>query len=96
MQPTTNISVVGEAIYPHLNKPDVRFNEAGEYKLTLKVPQKEALSMVTLIDKELDACVAKVEKEKKGKKVKLAPKPYQIEDGFAFFKFKMKNYTLLN
>ena len=60
----TNISVVGEAIYPHLNKPDVRFNEAGEYKLTLKVPQKEALSMVTLLDKELDACIAKVEKEK--------------------------------
>lgn len=84
------ISAKGEFVYPHLNKPDVRFNEAGEYKLTLKVPQKEALSMVTLIDKELDACVAKVEKEKKGKKVKLAPKPYQIEDGFAFFKFKMK------
>ena len=35
MQPTTNISVVGEAIYPHLNKPDVRFNEAGEYKVCL-------------------------------------------------------------
>jgi len=84
------ISAKGEFVYPHLNKPDVRFNEAGEYKLTLKVPQKEALPMVTLIDKELDACVAKVEKEKKGKKVKLAPKPYQIEDGFAFFKFKMK------
>ena len=84
------ISAKGEFVYPHLNKPDVRFNEAGEYKLTLKVPQKEALSMVTLIDKELDACVAKVEKEKKGKKVKLAPKPYQIENGFAFFKFKMK------
>lgn len=84
------ISAKGEFVYPHLNKPDVRFNEAGEYKLTLKVPQKEALSMVTLLDKELDACIAKVEKEKKGKKVKLAPKPYQIEDGFAFFKFKMK------
>jgi len=84
------ISAKGEFVYPHLNKPDVRFNEAGEYKLTLKVPQKEALSMVTLIDKELDACIAKVEKEKKGKKVKQAPKPYKIEDGFAFFKFKMK------
>nr|BAR33342.1 single-stranded DNA-binding protein [uncultured Mediterranean phage uvMED] len=84
------ISAKGEFVYPHLNKPDVRFNEAGEYKLTLKVPQKEALSMVTLLDKELDACIAKVEKEKKGKKVKQAPKPYKIEDGFAFFKFKMK------
>jgi hypothetical protein len=31
------ISIVGEFVYPHLNKPDVRFNEAGEYKVTLKV-----------------------------------------------------------
>ena len=29
------ISVVGEFEYPHLNKPDVRVNEAGEYKVTL-------------------------------------------------------------
>ena len=34
---TTRVSVVGEAIYPHLNKPDVRFNENGEFKVTLKV-----------------------------------------------------------
>ena len=36
------ISVVGEFVYPHLNKPDVRFNEAGEYKVTLKVPSAKA------------------------------------------------------
>jgi hypothetical protein len=28
--------------------------------------------------------------ELKGKKVKVAPKPYSIEDGFAIFKYKMK------
>ena len=47
MQPTTNISVVGEAIYPHLNKPDVRFNEAGEYKVTLKVAKSAATETVS-------------------------------------------------
>ena len=65
MSDNTNISVLGEFVYPHLNKPDVRFNEAGEYKLTLKVPQKQALGMVTLIDKELEASVAEAEKENK-------------------------------
>ena len=30
---TTRVSVIGEAIYPHLNKPDVRFNENGEYEI---------------------------------------------------------------
>ena len=90
MSEKPNISVLAEFVYPHLNKPDVRFNEAGEYKLTLKVPQKQALEMVTLIDKELEASTAKAEKENKGKKIKQAPKPYKIEDGFAFFKFKMK------
>ena len=34
---TTHVSVVGEAVYPHINKPDVKFNEEGEYKVTLKV-----------------------------------------------------------
>ena len=48
MQPTTNISAVGEAIYPHLNKPDVRFNEAGEYKVTLKVAKSDATEMLKL------------------------------------------------
>jgi hypothetical protein len=90
MSDNAKISALGEFVYPHLNKPDVRFNEAGEYKLTLKVPQKQALGMVTLIDKELEASIAEAEKENKGKKIKQAPKPYKLEDGFAHFKFKMK------
>ena len=90
MSDSTNISDLGEFVYPHLNKPDVRFNEAGEYKLTLKLPKNQALRMVTLIDKELDASMAEAEKENKGKKIKQAPKPYKIEDGDAVFKFKMK------
>ena len=37
MSDNATISVeLGEAIYPHLNKPDVKFNENGEYKVTLK------------------------------------------------------------
>ena len=90
MSDNATISALAEFVYPHLNKPDVRFNEAGEYKVNLKVPQKQALEMVTLIDKKLNEAIAEAEKENKGKKIKQAPKPYKLEDGYYHFKFKMK------
>ena len=65
----TNISVIGEAIYPHLTKPDVRFNQDGEYKVTLKVSKSDATDMVKLFDQALDDSLAKAEKDSKGKKV---------------------------
>jgi hypothetical protein len=83
------ISVVGEFVYPHLNKPDVRFNEAGEYKVTLKVPSAKAKEMMNSIDKAIESSIADAEKES-GKKVKTAPRPYTIEGDNVFFKFKMK------
>ena len=42
MNDATNISELGEAIYPHLNRPDVKFNENGEYKVNLKIPEAKA------------------------------------------------------
>ena len=47
---TTHVSVVGKAIYPHLNKPDVKFKDAGEYKVTLEVAKSEATDMIKLFD----------------------------------------------
>jgi hypothetical protein len=87
---TTYISVAGEAIYPHLNKPDVRFNEAGEYKVTLKVAKSDASKMLKVFDQAIDDSLAIAKEETKGKDVKLAPKPYTIEGDNVFFKFKMK------
>jgi len=83
------ISIVGEFVYPHLNKPDVRFNEAGEYKVTLKVPKNDAVEMMKIIDTAIEGSVAEAEKSS-GKKVKLSPRPYTIEGDNVFFKFKMK------
>jgi hypothetical protein len=90
MNEATNISELGEAIYPHLNKPDVKFNEAGEYSVKLKVPEAKAKDMIALYEKAIEDSISKAELELKGKKVKVAPKPYSIEDGFAIFKYKMK------
>ena len=87
---TTRVSVVGESIYPHLNRPDVRFNDWGEYKVTLKVRKQDAQSMVKLIDQAIEENLATAEKEAKGKKIKPAPKPYKLEGDNVFFKFKMR------
>ena len=87
---TTRVSFVGEAIYPHLNRPDDRFNEYGEYKVTLKIAKQDASAMVKLFDQACEDSLASAEKEAKGKKIKSAPKPYKLEGDNVFFKFKMR------
>ncbi len=84
------VSVAGEAIYPHLMKPDVRFNEHGEFKVTLKIAKQDASQMVKELDQAIEDSLAKAQKDNKGKTVKSAPKPYKEESGNVFFKFKMK------
>ena len=74
----TKVSVAGEAIYPHLMKPDVRFNELGEYKVTLKIAKQDASQMVKDIDQAIEDSLAKAQKDNKGKTVKSAPKPYYL------------------
>ena len=86
----TKVSVAGEAIYPHLMKPDVRFNEHGEFKVTLKIAKQDASQMVKETDQAIEDSLAKAQKDNKGKTVKSAPKPYKEESGNVFFKFKMK------
>ena len=90
MSQTTNISEIGEAIYPHLNKPDVRFSEAGEYKVTLKVAKSDATAMLKLYNSAIEDALKLAEQNHKGKGIKNAPKPFTEEDKFVFFRFKMK------
>ena len=88
---TTHVSVVGKAIYPHLNKPDVKFNDAGEYKVTLKVAKSEATDMIKLFDDAQADSLKTAIAEKKGKKVKESPHPrYNVEGDKVFFIFKLK------
>ena len=90
MSQTTNISEIGEAIFPHLNKPDVRFNEAGEYKVTLKVAKSDATAMLKLYNSAIEDALKLAEQNHKGKGIKNAPKPFTEENDYVFFKFKMK------
>jgi len=42
-------------LYTHiLNKPDVRFSEAGEYKVTLKVAKSDATAMLKLYNSAIE------------------------------------------
>ena len=90
MSQTTNISEIGEAIYPHLNKPDVRFSEAGEYKVTLKVAKSDATAMLKIYNSAIEDALKLAEQNHKGKGIKNAPKPFTEENDYVFFKFKMK------
>ena len=70
----TKVSVASESIYPHLVKPDVRFNELGEYKVTLKISKSDATDMVKSVDQAIVDSLAKAEKDNKGEKIKEALK----------------------
>lgn len=86
----TMVTPIGEAVYPRLLKPDTKFNEAGEYKVTLKIKKQDALTILSDLDKYLNDSLATFEKEAGGKKLKLAPKPYSVEGDFFLVKMKMK------
>ena len=58
------VSPLGEAVYPHLNRPDVKFNPLGEYKITLKLNKSDASKFIQEIDKYIDDCLATYEKNK--------------------------------
>ncbi|MDA1338402.1 MAG: DUF2815 domain-containing protein, partial [bacterium] len=86
----TMVTPIGEAIYPRLMKPDTKFNELGEYRITLKIKKQDAVQLVSDIDTFLTDSLANFEKDAKGKKLKLANKPYTLEGDFFILKMKMK------
>lgn len=86
----TMVTPIGEAVYPRLLKPDTRFNELGEYRITLKIKKQDAPKLMSDIDVFLGDCLATFEKEAKGKKLKLANKPYIIEGDYFIMKMKLK------
>lgn len=68
----------GIAIYPHLNKPDTRFNPEGQYQVKLRIPSEEAKDLIAQIDAVIADEVAKAKKENPKKAVKMATKPYAV------------------
>ena len=74
----------GKAAWPHLNKPDTKFDKDGIYSINLRLSQADASGVVGIIKETLKESVITAEKDNKGKKVKVAPLPIkdvQDEEG---------------
>ena len=82
----------GIAQYPYLTKPDTKFNPDGEYKISVEIPGAAAQDIVTFLDEQFAASVAKAKKENPGKKIKEGDVPYSVDDdsGKVTVRFKLK------
>jgi len=91
------VSPRGIAVYPWLNRPDTKFSEGGDYKVTLKVGAADAQPLVEKLDEIINDF--HLEESKRNPKVKqytVSP-PYEEEvddqgnlTGNLLFKFKQK------
>jgi hypothetical protein len=83
----------GVAVYPHLSKPDTKFNERGEYKIKWQGSGAQAEALIKRIDaamKESAKAAQEAEAKDKKRKVKLATVPYtRNDDGSVTISFKM-------
>lgn len=86
------VTPAGTAQYPYLTKPDTKFNSDGEYKISLEIPARQAQEIVTFLDEQFEAAVAKAKKENPGKKIKQGDVPYSVDDdtGNVTVRFKLK------
>jgi len=86
----------GVAVYPHLSKPDTKFNKNGVYTVKLRLEGAEALAFAKQINAVAKIKVEELRTEKGAKKVKAADLPISretdkdgTETGALVFSFKM-------
>lgn len=96
------ITEKGTFQFPHLNKPDTKFNADGEYKVTLRLTGTAAEQLKAKLDaamtQSLELAKAKEEKPALRAKIKPADPPYKPETdkdtgeetGATLFTFKQK------
>lgn len=96
-QPITFTTPKGIAQYPWLSKPDTKFSEDGEYKVSLILSKEEAIPILKQINEVFAENVAAESKKNGGKDIKKAPPPYmeQLDElgnstGKVILKFKSK------
>lgn len=86
------VTPIGVAQYPHLTKPDTKFNPDGEYKVSLELDANAAQDIVTFLDEQFAESVATAKKENAGKKIKEGDVPYSVDEdsGKVTIRFKLK------
>ena len=94
------VSPVGTAVYPHLNTPDTKYVDDGEFKTQLSVPEEEASKFISSLEEAYNSSYSKECTEQKKPKLKKADMPWVEEydedgnsTGNILFKFKMKAKT---
>jgi hypothetical protein len=87
------VTPIGTAQYPHLNKPDTKFNPDGEYKVNLEIDNPDAVAtLVSFLDEQMAESFGKAKEENQGKKIKQADAPYTLDEntGKLTVRFKLK------
>lgn len=89
----------GLFLWPHLQEPDTKFGDPGEFKVTLVLPsaEEETQALLAKLEAAYDENVAAQAEAKGKKKIKTCQKPWQEEEddegnptGRTRLRFKMK------
>lgn len=100
--PTLITTPFGSALWAHLVDPDKKFSELGDFKVNLKLDEKDASALIRQIQEEKEKALLFFQEEAKseGKTPKAIAKikisdidPYEEDDeeeGLFIFKFKRK------
>jgi len=86
------VTPTGVAQYPHLKKPDTKFNPDGEYKVNLELNAEDASEILSFLDGHMADSLEKAKEENAGKKIKSADAPYSVDEntGKVTIRFKLK------
>lgn len=90
MAQKTITTPAGIARYPHLNRPDKKFSEIGEYKVNLELPANEAEPFIKQIEALFGEFLAEKKRELKKDKLKLHAAPWEENDGSTMLKLRVK------
>ncbi len=90
MASNTITTPVGIARYPHLNRPDTKYKEEGEYKVNLEMSSEDAESFIKQIETIFGEFLSEKKRELKKDKLKLHDAPWQENDGQTILKLRVK------
>lgn len=90
MASNTITTPAGIARYPHLNRPDTKYKEEGEYKVNLEMSSEDAESFIKQIETIFGEFLSEKKRELKKDKLKLHDAPWQENDGQTILKLRVK------
>ncbi len=90
MASNTITTPAGIARYPHLNRPDLKFDDVGVYKVNLEMSVEEAEPFIAKIEEMFGEFLSDKKRELKKDKLKLHAQPWEDNDGMIQLKLKVK------